>query len=232
VNRPRADEVRAVATAVRRIDDPDALRSLQELHHDLRQPLAAINGLAAAALAQPDIPDTAAACLSEIGEQATLLLSMCRVVLEQPPIQAPVPMHVVVYEAATGFRWSHDVSVCVDAEPVLAWADPVELRRALVNLVENAVRVSGDDDTVRIVVRADETTVWVEVADSGPGFASGESGTASLGLAIVERFARRHGGALDIVRIPTGGTAVRFSLPRAGAEPRRRGDADRNRAAG
>jgi len=229
---PGSEEVRAVATSVSRIADPGALGILQELHHDFCQPLAAINGLAAAALAQPGIPETPAACLSEIGEQATILLAMCRLVLEQPPIEVPVPVHLLAHEAVAAFRWSRDARVRVDAEPVLVITDPVELRRAVVNLVENAVRASGPNGVVCIAVRADETTVWVEVADSGPGLAAAEPGTASLGLSIVERLARRHGGGPDIAVGPSGGTAIRFSLARASHDLARDDGANMARAAG
>ena len=107
---------------------------------------------------------------------------------------------------------------------------PQALRRALDNLVENAWR----HGTPPVLLRtgADADGVWLEVQDQGPGIAPAEldrirqpfargdgaarSGApgAGLGLAIVERVVRSHGGRLELHSAPGAGLRARLVLPR------------------
>lgn len=104
------------------------------------------------------------------------------------------------------------------------------LRRALVNLVENAWRHGRPPVTLRVGHGGGAS--WLEVEDRGPGipaaereqlrqpFARGEaarSGTrgAGLGLTIVERAARAHGGHLVLDEATGGGLRARIVLPDA-----------------
>jgi signal transduction histidine kinase len=94
---------------------------------------------------------------------------------------------------------------------VWTWADPVELRRAVRNLVENAVRAAGDG-VVEVRVSTDGHQVMVEVHDSGPGFGLIPP-QEQLGLITVRRFASAHEGRLVIDTSPLGGALVRLELP-------------------
>ncbi|RYF55445.1 MAG: hypothetical protein EOO29_53800, partial [Comamonadaceae bacterium] len=108
---------------------------------------------------------------------------------------------------------------------------PQALRRALDNLVENAWRHGAAPVVVRTGTAG--TTAWIEVADQGPGIApealermrepfargggaarSGAPG-AGLGLAIVDRVARSHGGRLELRTAPGAGLCARIVLPLA-----------------
>lgn len=106
------------------------------------------------------------------------------------------------------------------------------VRRAILNLVDNALKHGGEP--VEIAVRRAGEEVVVEVADRGPGIPPGEaerlkrpftrlsesrsgSGGAGLGLAIVERIARAHRGTLDLLSRPGGGLLARMKLADAGA---------------
>ena len=98
-----------------------------------------------------------------------------------------------------------------------ARVDPLRMRQALGNLVDNALR--HGEGTVRLVAGDDAITV----SDEGPGFSDGlepferfarggatRSGGSGLGLAIVRAIAEAHGGSAAIV--PGGrGAAVRLS---------------------
>ena len=109
---------------------------------------------------------------------------------------------------------------------------PVALRRAVANLVENALRYGAGEVVLRTALR--DGRVAISVTDGGPGIPAAElermrqpftrleaarSGKpgAGLGLAIVERIARLHGGQLQLRSRPEGGLDACLLLP---AEPR------------
>ena len=106
------------------------------------------------------------------------------------------------------------------------------VRRAVVNLVENAFRHGREP--VALGTGGDERWVWIEVSDAGDGIAAADveamkqpfrrAGTArsgppgsGLGLSIVERIARNHGGALDLLPVRPHGLRARLRLPREAA---------------
>jgi len=115
------------------------------------------------------------------------------------------------------------------AGEVQAMADPVLLRQVLVNLIDNAVAATGGNGEIRIVVTRDSMSAVIEVLDNGPGlptedielltrpFFSTKGRGSGMGLAIVDRIIRDHGGTLDISNRSKGsGTRVLIRLPGAG----------------
>ncbi|MBS0319811.1 MAG: HAMP domain-containing protein [Proteobacteria bacterium] len=112
---------------------------------------------------------------------------------------------------------------------------PTALSRLIANLVDNALAYAGPP--VDVTVRTRPEAIVIEVADRGPGIpaadverlklpftrssmarsrADGVPG-AGLGLAIVERVTRQHGGTFDLLARDGGGTLARVELPRAPA---------------
>ncbi|ADB18982.1 histidine kinase [Pirellula staleyi DSM 6068] len=125
------------------------------------------------------------------------------------------------------------IQATVDADPKLViYADRDMIRRAVLNLVLNAIDVMPEGGSLIITAVATAHAIDIEVADSGSGigestlahlfepfFTTKSSGTG-LGLAIVERIAEAHGGHIIACNCPDGGAAFTISIPRQNEEPR------------
>ncbi len=128
-----------------------------------------------------------------------------------------------------GVARSKRIKVHSDVEP----GGPVTLdaklvRRALEDLLGNALKFTHPGKDVSISARRDRGAVVIEVADRGPGMppdvragmlsaASDGSGSAAqpalgLGLYMVELVARGHGGKLEILDREGGGSILRLLL--------------------
>ena len=117
----------------------------------------------------------------------------------------------------------------VDLPRVTADHDRVE--QILINLVDNAVKYTGEGGRVTVSGRQVDAAVELAVTDSGIGIPpadlpriterfyrvdkarSRELGGTGLGLAIVKHLVIAHGGELQIQSEPGRGTTVRFTLP-------------------
>jgi two-component system sensor histidine kinase MprB len=117
-------------------------------------------------------------------------------------------------------------------EPLVLSGDPGRLARAVNNLIDNAVAYSPPASPVEVELRAaPDASAELTVRDHGSGIsaadlphvfdrfyrgaeARGRPGSG-LGLAIVRQVAEQHGGWVRAQAAPSGGTAMRLSLPRA-----------------
>ncbi len=107
-------------------------------------------------------------------------------------------------------------------------ADPVRLGQDVTNLLTNAVRHTPPGGTVTVTVAPSAETIFVTVADTGPGIEgdvervfdrftrSADSGGSGLGLTIARQLVERHGGTLTAANSPTGGAVFTVTIPRLG----------------
>jgi len=119
------------------------------------------------------------------------------------------------------------IDVDVDVPPnTLLTADREMVRRALLNLVLNAVDVMPDGGALVITSYDGPRGFELEVADSGPGlsdedqrrvfepfYTTKKNGTG-LGLAVVYQIAEAHGGNVTAANCPEGGAAFTIQFPR------------------
>jgi two-component system, OmpR family, sensor histidine kinase TctE len=113
----------------------------------------------------------------------------------------------------------------------LLQGDALQLREAMANLIDNALRYTPRGSTVTLRVQADGTSTQLMVEDNGPGLraddlphvfqrfwrASELPGGCGLGLAIVREIARRHGGDARVEPVPPQGLRVVLTLGGAAA---------------
>jgi two-component system sensor histidine kinase KdpD len=121
------------------------------------------------------------------------------------------------------------VSLSSELPPVRV--DGVQIERVLVNLLENALRFSPQDDTVELRAESRDGEVLVRVIDRGPGLTESElrrifepfehggrqpaGRGAGLGLAIARGFAQANGGMLWAESTPGQGAVFVLSVPTA-----------------
>ncbi len=106
-----------------------------------------------------------------------------------------------------------------------ALVDPVLLRQALVNLLDNAVEATAGAGKVVLRGELSGTDVILEVLDDGQGLPTEDTGTltqpffstkgrgSGMGLALVHRIVTDHGGSLELRHRPEQGTVARVVLP-------------------
>lgn len=122
------------------------------------------------------------------------------------------------------------------------------LRRALANLIDNAMRYAGNRTPIDVSLTRDGPLACIRVADRGPGIPpkevdrlrhpftrldSSRSGTkgAGLGLAIVDRIMAAHRGSLDLSPRDGGGLCADIRIPFGKAAPSRARITDSSKAA-
>ncbi|MCP3102300.1 HAMP domain-containing histidine kinase [Myxococcus sp. K15C18031901] len=131
-------------------------------------------------------------------------------------------------EAARAEAESRALLILLDApERVEAWFDPGGVRRAVDNVLSNALKFSPRGAEVHVRVWREGACARISVADQGPGippelreavfapFRKLSSATpgAGLGLAIVREVARRHGGRVWVSQDRRTGAEVVLELP-------------------
>lgn len=119
-----------------------------------------------------------------------------------------------------------DYGVEAPDENVEIVGDPGRLTQVFVNLVANALRVTGSPEKVRLALTLHPGEVEVLVIDRGPGvpdhikpkifdkfYRGKEAGSTGLGLTIAQQVVTAHGGRIDVLDTVGGGATFRVRLP-------------------
>ncbi len=170
--------------------------------------------------------------VEELARTAGEFLTYSRIPLARP---APDDLADAVREVVDGYAGTAPgggvtmaVEILPDAADTVLAFDRRLIQKALRNLIENAVRASGEGGAVLVRIESDSPagTVSVTVADRGPGvsdsdlerifepYFSTSSGGTGLGLPIARRIVQEHGGSITAGGRAGGGLAVRIVLPR------------------
>ena len=239
---------RALREAYRDMRDAVAGRSyvedyVQTLTHELKSPLSAIQG--AAELLEEPMPEeerrrflaNIARETERIRELADRMLELA--VLEQrhrldsvDPIDAVALGEDVVSTAAGGTRGVQVrfVNQTIGRRPEIE-GDAFPLRRALANLIDNAIDFAPDRSTVELALDGNGSRIVYRVRDRGPGIPDyaghkvfekffslqrprTQKKSTGLGLAFVKEIANLHRGSIVLANHPDGGAIATLTLQR------------------
>jgi signal transduction histidine kinase len=186
---------------------------VREACHDLRQPIAAINALTSAALAESKLSPEIAGWLELILSEVRYLDSLVLDALGRPGTQVPVDVAALVGKIVRERALTTGHTVASNLTSVVVRCTDADICRVVDNLIANAERVTGGVGQVRIVVAPDAQECLISVEDDGPGFGARVPSNWKLGLQVVHRLAADLGGRVEIGRSSLGGARVSLILP-------------------
>lgn len=217
-----------------------------ELAHEIGNPLNAISiHLQLLGREIRHLPEADRAPLTELLEVASgetkrledILTQFLRAIRSSAPAFAKVALPEVVKETLTTLAAEiRDRRIAVDlAEPPedlpRAWLDRLQAGQACFNVIRNAIQAMQDGGVLRIFFTATERFVSVAFLDTGGGippermnhlfepFQSSKANGTGLGLLVVQRILRDHGGSVDVDSLRSG-TRIQLNFRREDARMR------------
>jgi signal transduction histidine kinase len=201
-------------------DVDEGIQRLRETCHDIRQPVAAVLALAAAALADPGLPGDTRSYLEQIIKQAQ---SLAEVIRQRLDMEGSAETRVrltdlgrLADEVAATQRLTYEgrLDVAPHVDPILVHVNQNDVRGIISNLLSNATRAAGPAGAVTVELSRDCGLAQLVVEDTGPGFGQmpGESG---LGWRIMARCLAGCRGRISYGRGALGGVRASLSLPLA-----------------
>jgi signal transduction histidine kinase len=195
--------------------------------HELRNPLAIIRTNVDVALADPDadpedLRHTIVVVKRASDRMARLVDDLLALARRQEPTleHEPVDLGAAVAEASDDFVVPAAArNIVLDraiAPGVVVTGDRDALKRAVANLLDNAVRLAPAGSRIRLATGSEGDRAWIAVADEGPGISPEDQahvfdrfwradrararadGGTGLGLAIVRQIVQSHGGQVRL----------------------------------
>jgi two-component system sensor histidine kinase MprB len=209
---------------------------ISDAGHELRTPLTSLRTNIEVLLRVRDLPEPDRAELlrdvnSQLEEMTTLVGDVVELAREDEAQAEPIEVRLdslVERAVDRARRRAPAMTFDVELTPGSVRGQPVLLERAVLNVLDNAVKWSPPGGTIE--VRLHRRQVWMlDIVDQGPGIAGADlphvferfyrAASArslpgsGLGLAIVHQVVGSHGGSVHIQSPPEGGTVVHIELP-------------------
>lgn len=230
-----AQEIRSVTRAFNQMSkgiqelEEDRALLMAGISHDLRTPLTRIR--LATEMMSPEDSYLAEGIISDTEECNEIISQFMDYLkpVDRNSFQA-VFLEDIAGEVASsegGYEVEIETDLSSNMKPALG--NPIAIKRAISNLVVNALRYGNGWVKVTTGMTADNKLAWVTVEDNGPGIpqdqisklfepftrgdtARGSEGTG-LGLAIVKRIVSQHQGAVVVNNRSQGGLKAQISFP-------------------
>ncbi len=208
-------------------------RLLAAISHDLRTPLTLL-GLRAENVADAEERERMLATLSEMEAMVGAILEYAREETTSEPMRR-TDLTALLDSVVTDMADAGLPVQMAQAPAVLVDCRPLALKRAMTNLIDNAVKYGHK---AQVALNVSLNSVEIAIDDEGPGLPeeelarvflpfyrlegsrSQETGGIGLGLAIAQSLIERNGGTLILQNRPSGGLRAQIVLPRVEANAR------------
>jgi two-component system NtrC family sensor kinase len=204
--------------------------------HDVKNPLAAIKGMAELMQETPNLDpqqqQNAASIIEHTNRANRIVGDLLKFARQSAREMVPGDLRATVETVVrlNGYlaRQSKvQMTTDLPAQSVMAIYDPGQIEQVLVNLIQNAIQAMPNGGRLRINVSQTSQTVAVAVQDTGTGIAPENLGRifdpffttkpagegTGLGLAVSYGIVASHGGKIDVVSTLGAGTTFTVLLP-------------------
>jgi heavy metal sensor kinase len=237
--------VQAFNSMVSRLDD--SFQQMKKFNadaaHELRTPLAILQGETEVALRSPNLPDEIRSVLASNLEELDRLTRIVNDLLtlseaeagRQVLVKEPVDLKALLEDLVEQMRLlvlDRNLKIEVrSAADLWVDADKLWLRRAVLNVLDNAIKYSRDGGMIEVSAVRENSSARLAVRDHGIGILPGDlphifdrlyradparsrdSGGAGLGLALVKWVVEAHKGSIRVESEPDQGSVFEISLP-------------------
>ncbi len=221
---------------------------LRAVSHDLRTPLTGMIGASETLLKNKKYLSEEAQnkLIEDIYEDSDWLLHMVENLLSVTRIRegnssvnkTPEPLEEVVTEAITRIRkrYPHaDIQAKIPEDFIMVPMDATLIEQVIINLMENAIKYSGNNSPVTLLITKGEEYITFHVMDEGKGIqmsriesifdgcsqtenhSSDSSKGLGIGLSICKTIINSHGGNISARNQNNGGAVFTFTLPLEGS---------------
>jgi len=229
--------IRAMEDRLRHADRLATLgRMSANIAHEIRNPLASLTGAIEVLASQGPTGELRERLANIVLKESARLNAILRDFLEYarpaPLARARVNVCETIDEVLVLLEHRATpgaLKVLRELPPTLMWeVDPQQFRQAVWNLCLNAVQAMPDGGELRVTARTVDKSLVVCIEDSGHGiggsdvahvfepFFSTKPGGSGLGLALVHRILKDHGGEVDVESTAGGGSTFTLRIPHHG----------------